>query len=113
MSVNFHQEIKELKEKLKKSEDTLVAFKTSYRKMQDRIDLQHKLMYAEKEQISLLIYSINEILDNLDSGINKIDVNNLKILKNVESLMLINTVLNQIKDIIAKKMVDLKKMSAL
>jgi len=110
MTLNFHKEIKELKEKLKKSQDTLVDFKTSYRKLQDRIDVLHKLRYDEKEQIDFLGHSINEVLTKLDSGINIIDIKDVKLLKNIEILVLINNAINQIKDSIDKRLLDFKKI---
>ena len=110
MTVNFHQEIRDLKEKLNECQNSLVNFKTSYRKMQDTIDVFHKSMYTEKEQIRLLIHTINEILTKLDLDIDKIDLEDVKRLKNIESLILIGSALNQIENNIEKILVDYKKI---
>ena len=110
MSLNFHQEIKDLKEKLNNCQNKLVNFQTSYRKMQDRIDDLHKSNYAEKEYIRLLINSVNEILTKLDSNMHNIDIEDIKKLRNIEALILINNAMNQIKEDIDKKLLELKKM---
>lgn len=110
MTVNFHQEIRDLKEKLNDCQYSLVNFKTSYRKMQDSIDGFHKTIYAEKEQIRLLIHTINEILIKLDLDINKIDLEDVKRLKNIESLIFIGNALNLIENNIDKILVDYKKI---
>jgi len=67
-------------------------------------------MYTEKEQIRLLIHTINEILTKLDLDIDKIDLEDVKRLKNIESLILIGSALNLIENNIDKILVDYKKI---
>lgn len=110
MTVNFHEEIKNLKEKLNDCQNSLVTFKTSYRKMQDTIDDFHKSMYSEKEQIRHLINTINEILIKLNLDLNIINLEDVKKLKNIESLSLIRSALNLIENNIDKILVNNKKI---
>ena len=113
MTANFHQEISDLKAKLNECQNSLVTFKTSYRKMQDTIDGLHKTIYSEKDQIRHLIHTINEILGKLDLENYIINLEDVKKLKNIESLLLINSSLNHLENHIDKILVKYKEINML
>lgn len=78
--------------------------------MQDTIDGIHKTRYAEKEQIRHLIHTINEILTKFDLENNMINLEDIKNLKNIESLLLISSSLNHLENHIDKRLVNYKKI---
>ena len=90
MSKNFNETIKELKEKLSESQDSLYSYNLKYRTSQDKIDKLNKLIFSAKSQLLELVYILNELLTKIDLSVHKINLDDVKKLDIVETLYLIN-----------------------
>jgi len=90
MSKNFNETIKELKEKLSESQDSLYSYNLKYRTSQDKIDKLNKIIFSAKSQILELVYILNELLTKIDLSVHKINLDDVKKLDIVETLYLIN-----------------------
>ena len=95
---NFHDTIKELEEKLDGSLDSLIDVNVKHRTAQDTIDQLNQKIFETKAQILELVYSLNDLLPNLDLSAHKIDMYDLKKLTNGEALRLVNTIMRYIKE---------------
>jgi len=90
MAKNFHETIKGLEKKLSKSQENLISLNTKYRELQNKIDKLHRIINEESDQIIYLVKVINELLNKIDLAQHSINLNDVKNLNNVETLILIN-----------------------
>jgi len=79
-----------LEKKLSKSQENLISLNTKYRELQNKIDKLHRIVNEESDQIIYLVKVINELLNKIDLAQHSINLNDVKNLNNVETLILIN-----------------------
>ncbi|MFX1238659.1 MAG: hypothetical protein ACFFAS_11680 [Promethearchaeota archaeon] len=99
-SKNFSDHIKELEKELHNSSNSIVSVNTKYRASQDKIDKLNKILKEERKEIQILVRSINELCNKFDEPLFIINSEDLKVLNNAETMILIN---NAIRAIANKK----------
>ena len=90
MAKNFHETIKGLEKKMNESQENFISLNTKYRELQNKIDKLHQIINEERGQIIYLVKVINDLFNKIDLAQHSINLNDVKNLNNVETLILIN-----------------------